>query len=412
MPKAQGVSGDNASENDEDESIRQENEPSEGVREDETEADSVSDSEASEGTCQKAPPVKEQHEQPSPVDLLSKFNNTETNSDSDGSDDSSTNGNSSDGNKKDDNAMPAATHHDSKAEGAHDVAMVADETSSDSSDDVEMTSEQNAKEEQNQEYMTSKIDAEPETCQTSPDKSSTHSMSSANMSSMEKNMEEKAAGRPSAAAVGFSTQHLTDQEIHDKLNGHASNEMPKPKRKIVKRKATSGKKGRRLYKPPVDEGEESSCAEPPTLPRSTLPGSSSSSSSSSSTSSSSDSDNNKTAEAWERGLHMVQMAKQCSPFQIREEYPRTNLKRWSTPGQKYPIYPEELSSRQAREMAIKRLEAKKQLELKECIKIPEAAVEKTGTSVKAPKEIGGLPVPTHRRRTKSWSYLIQTPQFI
>ena len=416
LAEATGISGDNASEDDDQESVRQENEPSEGEKEDKAGADSVSDSEASEPTCQKELAVEKQYEQPSPVDLLSKFNSTETKPDSDGndtsSDDSSTESNSSDGNSNDDNTRPSATHHDNTAEGAQDVEMVADATSSDSSDDVDMTSEQKTKEEQSQETMTSKVDAEPETCQASSDESSTDSMASADMNNTHEKHEAKAAGRPSAAAVGFSTQHLTDQEIQNKLNGVAGDKMPRPKRKIIKRKATAGKKGRKLYKPQVDEEESSSAAEPPTLPGSKSSDSTSPSSSSSSTSSSSNSDNDKTGEAWERGMHMLKMAKQCcSPCKIREEYPRTNLKRWSTTGQKYPIYPEELSSRQAREMAIKRLEAKKQLELKDCIKIPEAAVEKTWTSVKAPHEAGDLPVPTHRRRTKSFSYLVQIPEF-
>jgi cobalamin biosynthesis Mg chelatase CobN len=208
----------------------------------------------------------------------------------------------------------------------------------------------------------------------------------------------KSVGRPSAAALGFSTVGMTDSEVAEAMAQEAYNpkkNMPKksvakPKSKAkAKAKTKTGRK-----KQNVNESDDDS--------------SSTSSSSTTSSTSSSDDENNKTEN-------------KAGPLvlSIREHFPMTNIRRWMTPGSRFPL-PEMLQPL----LGTKR---KIQLELDDhwtkktespdnfshqCLNdtSSDAKLGKEEEPSRKEKESEGerpkddLPIPRHRRRTKSWRY--------
>ena len=129
----------------------------------------------------------------------------------------------------------------------------------------------------------------------------------------------KTQGRPSAAACGFSTQHMTDREV---LQGRPKEGRQDSRRPCAtSRKSADSKRSRNLEKgSPQARPEESSDEETP-RPRPPLNLGQNSSGASSSTSS---------------GLTPPESAPRtkarAGEFKVRSEFPKTNIRRWMTPG--------------------------------------------------------------------------------
>ena len=208
----------------------------------------------------------------------------------------------------------------------------------------------------------------------------------------------KSVGRPSAAALGFSTVGMTDSEVAEAMAQEAYNpkkNMPKksvakPKSKAkAKAKTKTGRK-----KQNVNESDDDS--------------SSTSSSSTTRLTSSSDDENNKTEN--KAGTLVLN---------VRKHFPMTNIRRWMTPGSRFPMP----------EMLQPLLGTKRKIQLKlddhwtkktespdnfshQCLNdtSSDAKLGKEEEPSRKEKESEGerpkddLPIPRHRRRTKSWRY--------
>ena len=190
---------------------------------------------------------------------------------------------------------------------------------------------------------------------------------------------------PSAASVGFSTKGMTLEKVKDVCEGVKP--VPKAKQKA---KAKAKVKAVDLTK-----AEESDASSDISISSTPAVGSSTSSSTTTTSTSSSNSAEKKDDPA----------PKAC--FKIREEFPKSCIRRWMTRGSRFPV-PENLSSLEARRAALARL---KQLKMDQLLEkknsLPEQAVEgeeeadesrEAKDAKKDPKE---RPIPTHRRRQKS-----------
>ena len=440
-------SEDNDKASDEESDVAKEEQvPSEGGKDDPS-SGSMSDSEDSEGTCNKMQSEPEPTA-PQPINLLKKFNTEEgDNSDSDSSSnpDASSNpasSSSSSDSSDDDNAPDSVPKQGNQQnepcgedEGKPEVTAEAPHNDSDDSssssdgsesetpaevaaatghmNNCKISSPENATNDNTAEENSSESSSDlaellnqVELASDSADNSTTPAPMQVDDQTEAMQVDDQAdstqvtrcdAGRPSAAAVGFNTQHLSDHEIQQRLEEPKKADPPTTRKKREpKRKATLGKKGRKLHNPGPTETQDDSSEEPQGLVKS--PASSSSSSSASSTSSTCSTSSSQQIEKAEKALEGFS--------KIREEYLVSNLKRWSTTGPQFPLLPETLPSRIARELAIERLNKLKQ------DKIASYAVPATtsfeerhaGKDLMEEPVLPG-PIPTHRRRQKSKSHL-------
>lgn len=140
-------------------------------------------------------------------------------------------------------------------------------------------------------------------------------------------------------------------------------------------------------------------------------GSTSSSSSTSSTSSSDDENNTSTGKTGNKAGPLI--------LNVREEFPMTNIRRWMTPGSRFPM-PEMLQQLLNKNRTIqlilddhwaKKTESPKDFShqrLNDTSSDAQPGEEEEPSRKEKESEgerkKGDLPMPTHRRRTKSWRY--------
>ena len=180
--------------------------------------------------------------------------------------------------------------------------------------------------------------------------------------------------RPSAAAAGFDTAGLTDKQVEAKLRPKAhAKAKAKPKAKSKAKAST---------KTAEKESSESECDSKPELE--------SSDSSSSSPSLSSSSSGGESEEEKEEKPEMMEDVKsdnedvQQARYRVREQFPKTNIRRWTTPG---PRYERPISSLEAVRAAKEKMKLKDEMNEKHHVK-PSAVEpsEPEETSAKKPKK--------------------------
>ena len=132
--------------------------------------------------------------------------------------------------------------------------------------------------------------------------------------------------RPSAAAAGFGTMGMSDKQVIDKVMENRQ----KPDEEDAESNASSS----------------SQCGSPKSSTSSTT-------SSTSSGASSSDEDDTKDMKPNPAQKNVeLEVKAGDREFRVREEFPKTNIRRWTTPGSRFEI-PANLSSQEARLTAIK-----------------------------------------------------------
>ena len=145
------------------------------------------------------------------------------------------------------------------------------------------------------------------------------------------------SNRPSAAALGFSTVHMTDAEVAQRMS-HVSTPDPvpsRPKRKASPRKRLAEPK-RKNKKPEMNESDDEDKMQ---MANSSKRSSSASSSSSSSSAAASTSSSSSTSEGSKKpgtSSDKLQEVRE-KPLTVRTEFPKNNIRRWMTPGSRYPI---------------------------------------------------------------------------
>ena len=203
----------------------------------------------------------------------------------------------------------------------------------------------------------------------------------------------KPVQRASAAALGFSTVGMTDEEV---LQAVVTNYGRSKKEEEKKNGQTSGPmKGEKKGQNDENDGDSLDDVSISSLERSKEPlASSGPSTDSSSESSSSTSD--------ESDAKKSDKDKDTGKFQIRTQFPKTNIRRWMTPGARFDV-----PSIDRRSEDINQGTEFKQTQMTEWMKPQTFLVEETEKENTEVKEDSGAaekdwPVPTHRRRTKSW----------
>ena len=175
--------------------------------------------------------------------------------------------------------------------------------------------------------------------------------------------------RPSAAAAGFSTEGMTDAEVLKAVKTGKGN--PRKKQPATKRKYEEKEE-----KKVIEKGVESE------------------NTSDISISETSDSESEE-KEAGQFGIT------------IRPQFPKSNIRRWMSPGARFDVppnlpSPEDLNTRKPHFKQLELTFGSCQLSSVEDVKAKEEKPKDTKKGGKSPEE---LPIPTHRRRTKSWRYL-------
>ena len=185
--------------------------------------------------------------------------------------------------------------------------------------------------------------------------------------------------RPSAAAVGFCTVGLTDEQVLDKA-AKFYKEGKKLLEKDLKELGLSGAKVR---------DDKAGVA----------------SSSTSSTSSKSSSSSSTSSSGSKKGKEDAEKDTRDRTYSVRTEFPKTNIRRWMTPGPRFDVPP----NLPSRDDITQEGQKFKQTEI-DWIKPPTDLLketEKKKTKEKEEKKAKDeeLPIPVHRRRTKSWRHL-------